>query len=446
MSDLLVAARSQPTAPPVDAAPSPSLRFFAMFGIAVGGILTNKARALLTLLGVVIGVASVIVAVGIGNGQSAQVAAQISALGTNLIQVQPGFTFSGGVRGGAGSANTLTAADAQALADQAYPGGSLPDVAMIAPEDSVNVQVVAGGQNTSTTADGVTPEYLQVRSAQVASGRFITTQDVVRQAQVAVLGATVITDLFAGRADVVGSTISLNGIPYQVIGTMVSKGGGGGRNQDDTIYVPLTSVEYGLSHRAGAAGAVSLIDAEAVSQNATTAAQAEIESLLRSLHKLTFRQSDDFSFFSQTSIQQTASNVSGALTTLLTAISAVSLLVGGIGIMNIMLVTVTERTREIGLRKAVGARRLDILAQFLTESILISGTGGGLGVGLSFLVAWLMANVNGKATGFASSPPQISSTSVALAFGVSLVIGLFFGSYPASRAAALDPIQALRYE
>src|SRR6185437_1119436 len=239
------------------------LRLFSVLSIAVGGILTNKARALLTLLGVVIGVASVIVAVGIGNGSSAQVTAQISALGTNLIQVQPGATSFGGVRGGAGSASTLTAADAQAMADEAYPGGALPDVTMIAPEDSTNVQAVAGRQNTSTSADGVTPEYLQVRSAQVASGRFITTQDVVNQTQVAVLGATVITNLFPNQSDIVGSTITLNGTPYQVIGTMVSKGGGGGRNQDDTIFVPLTSVEYGLSNRAGATGAVSLIDAEA---------------------------------------------------------------------------------------------------------------------------------------------------------------------------------------
>ncbi|HXT37639.1 MAG TPA: ABC transporter permease [Chloroflexota bacterium] len=446
MSEMLLKSPAQPRAPAVGASPSAPLRLFSVLSIAVGGILTNKARALLTLLGVVIGVASVIVAVGIGNGSSAQVTAQISALGTNLIQVQPGATSFGGVRGGAGSASTLTAADAQAMADEAYPGGALPDVTMIAPEDSTNVQAVAGRQNTSTSADGVTPEYLQVRSAQVASGRFITTQDVVNQTQVAVLGATVITNLFPNQSDIVGSTITLNGTPYQVIGTMVSKGGGGGRNQDDTIFVPLTSVEYGLSNRAGATGAVSLIDAEAVTQSATTAAQGEIESLLRSRHKLTTRQSDDFSFFSQTSIQQTASNVSGTLTTLLTGIAAVSLLVGGIGIMNIMLVTVTERTREIGLRKAVGARKLDILLQFLTESILISGTGGGLGVGLSFLVAWFMVHVDGQATGLASSPPLISSNSVILAFGVSLAIGLFFGSYPASRAAALDPIQALRYE
>ncbi len=434
-------------APEIERTPNASItpgtfRFLAIFSIAASGIFTNKARAALTLLGMVIGVASVIVAVAIGNGSSAQVAAQISSLGTNLIQVQAGATSFGGVRGGVGSAGTLTVADAQALADEAYPGGELPDVALIAPEDTTTVQVVAGSQNTSTSADGVTPEYLQVRSAAVAEGRFITTQDVVRESQIAVLGATVLTDLFPTQSDVVGSNVLLNGVPYQVVGIMAAKGGQG----DNQIFIPLTTVQNELSHRAGAASAVSTIDAEATSQSTTADAQGEIESLLRSRHKLTSNTADDFSFLNQTSIQQTASSVAGTLTTLLTAISAVSLLVGGIGIMNIMLVTVTERTREIGLRKAVGARKLDILAQFLTESILISGAGGGIGVGLSFLVAWVMVNVNGKATGFAASPPLISSSTVILAFGVSLGIGLFFGSYPAGRAAALDPIQALRYE
>jgi putative ABC transport system permease protein len=408
--------------------------------------MTNKARTVLTLLGVIIGVAAVIVAVGIGNGSQAQVTAQISALGTNLVQVQPGASVSGGVRGGAGSANTLRASDAQALADQAYPGGLLPDVSLVAPEYSTQVQAVYGRQNSGTSADGVTPEYETARNAQVASGRFITTQDVVQQAQVADLGATVVADLFTNPASVVGSTILLNGIPFQVIGTMVSKGGGGGRNQDDTIYIPLTTAEYGITHQAGTPGLVSLINVVATTQDATTAAQSEVESYLRSLHHLSATQQDDFSFFSQTSIQQTASNVTGTLTTLLTAIAAVSLLVGGIGIMNIMLVTVTERTREIGLRKAVGARKGDILAQFLVESTLISAGGGAIGIACGFLVAWLLQNVNSGGTGFATAPPLISGNSVVLAFGVSLVIGLFFGSYPASRAAALDPIQALRYE
>jgi putative ABC transport system permease protein len=415
-------------------------------GIAASGILANKARTTLTLLGMIIGVASVIVAVAIGNGSSAKVINSLNALGTNLVEVQPGATFSGGVRGRAGSASTLTAADAQALADQAYPGGSLPDVQLVAPEDSVNTQAVAGSNNTGTSADGVTPEYLTVRDAQVATGRFITEQDVINETQVAVLGATAVTNLFPDSSDPTGSTITLSGIPFQVVGTMVSKGGSGGVNQDDTIYIPLSTAEFVLSHTAGTPAPVTAIDLEATRSDTTTQASNEVETLLRGLHHLAASASDDFTFLNQTSIQQTAADVSGTLTTLLAGVSACALLVSGIGIMNIMLVTVTERTREIGLRKAVGARKVDILSQFLVESILISGLGGAIGVALSFIVAWVLTNVNAAATGFATSPPLITADSVFLAFGVSLVIGLFFGSYPASRAAALDPIQALRYE
>ena len=413
--------------------------------IALSGITANKARTLLTLLGIVIGVASVITAVGIGTGSQAQVTSQLNNLGTNLLTVQPGSSSSGGIRGGVGSASTLTLSDAQAMANEANPNGLLPDVLSVAPEDTTQVQVVAGKNNTSTTADGATPEVLLARDYTVGSGRFITADDIQHSAQVADLGATLASTLFPDDPNsAIGGTILLNGQGYQVIGLMVLKGGFGGVDND--VIVPLTAVENRLSLRAGAARAVTSINVVATEPTTTDAAQAEVTSLLRRLHKLTAAQLSDFSFFSQTSIQQTASNVTGTLTLLLGAISAVSLVVGGIGIMNIMLVTVTERTREIGLRKALGARKSDILAQFLVESTLISALGGLLGVLFSYIVAWILPQLTAGNTGFASAKPVITNGSVILAVGVSLMIGLFFGSYPASRAAALDPIQALRYE
>jgi putative ABC transport system permease protein len=413
----------------------------ATLSIAITGITRNKGRAALTLLGIVIGIAAVICAIAIGNGSQQQVNQRLSALGTNLVTVQPGGTSSGGVRGGIGSASTLTLANAIAMAEQVGPGGVLPDVASIAPEDTTQVQAVIGANNTSTTAVGLTPEDLNARSYHVAVGSFISAADVQHATQVCDLGATLVTTLFpaGGAASAIGSTVLLNGQAYQVIGVMATSGGFG--NIDSDVFVPLTAVEQRLSQKAGAADAVTAINLVATAADKTTAVQAEVESFLRQLHKLSARQADDFSFFNQTSVQQTASSVSDTLTILLGAISAVSLLVAGIGIMNIMLVTVTERTREIGLRKALGARRIDILTQFLTESTIISVVGGLLGVFCSYLVVWILPK-----TGFSSAPPVITSTSVILAVGVSLMIGLFFGSYPASRAAALDPIQALRYE
>lgn len=413
---------------------------WATLSVAVAGILGNKARTTLTLLGIVIGVASVITAVGIGTGSAAQVAAQINSLGTNLVTVEPGSATVNGVQGSAGSAPTLTNADVAALRAQANPNGALPDVTSVAPEADTQVQAVAGKYNVSVQADGVGPEMMAARNYQPAMGRFITQADVQRSAQVCALGPTLAATLFPnGFNNVIGSIIQLNGQPFQVVGIMTPKGGYAGVDND--VFVPITAVQNRLAQQIGATSTVSVINFVATQQSTTGAAQAEAGTLLRRLHRLPVTTPDDFMFFSQTSVQQAATGVTDTLTFLLAAVSAVSLLVGGIGIMNIMLVTVTERTREIGLRKAVGARWRDILAQFLVEATIISAVGGLIGVALSYGLAAILPALTAGTT-----PVLISTGSVLMAVGVSLAIGLFFGSYPASRAAALDPIQALRHE
>ncbi len=416
---------------------------------ALNGAITNKARTALTMLGVIIGVAAVIATVATGTGAQAAVTARISSLGTNLLQISPTGGFFGGVRQAAGTTSDLTYSDDQELASQAGPNGALPDVAAVTPEYTTQAQAVFGAENASTTADGVAPNYLSALDWQVAAGGFITQQDVDQQAKVADLGASVITTLFPNESTVdastlIGSTISLNGEPYQIIGIMAPKGAAGGNNQDDRIFVPITTAENRLALRAGSADTVTDIDAIATNQNSMTAAQAEVTDLLMRLHHLTAREQPDFTVLNQTAIEQTASSVTGVFTILLAAIAAVSLLVGGIGIMNIMLVTVTERTREIGLRKAVGARRRDILVQFMIEAVMVSGVGGVLGVAAGYGVSALLP----IATASTSSPltTEVTGSSVLLALIVSVAIGFFFGSYPASRAAALDPIEALRYE
>jgi putative ABC transport system permease protein len=412
---------------------------------ALAGATANKARTSLTMLGVIIGVAAVIATVATGTGAQAAVTSRIAALGTNLLEVTPSGTAFGGIRQAAGTTSTLTYTDAQAIAGQAGPGGAAPDVAAVTSEFTTRVQAVAGAQNTSTQADGVMPNYLSTLNWQVAAGSFITDANLQHEAKVCDLGATVASTLFPNNpASAVGTTISLNGEPYQVIGVMAQKGTSGGSNQDDRIFVPITTAETRLGLQAGSTNQVTAIDVIATSQNTMTPAEAEVGDLLLRLHHLSSAQQADFNILSQTALLQTVSSVSDVFTVLLASIAAVSLLVGGIGIMNIMLVTVTERTREIGLRKATGARRRDILVQFMMEAILISGVGGLLGVLAGYGLAALLPVV----TASTSSPltTEVTGSSVILALAVSVIIGFFFGSYPASRAAALDPIEALRYE
>jgi len=426
-------------------------RLWALLCIAMGGVTAHKTRTLLTLLGVVIGVAAVISAAAVSAGAAAQVDAQIDRLGANLVWIQPGSAASRGVREGLGTANTLAASDAAALTAQATPNGAAPDVALVAPEDTVAVQAVYGRGNVAAAAIGVTPDYLAARDAVVSYGRFIGPDDVRRATKVCIVGAALVDALFAQRAaTTIGAGVLLNGQLYRVIGVMAAKGD---LARDNSLFVPITAVQRRLAFRAGAAPLLTGVNVVAAGHDRQDAAQAEVSYLLRRLHRLRDDQGDDFVAQSQTSVRRAATIVTGLLTGLLGSISLVSLLVGGIGIMNIMLVTVTERTREIGLRKAVGARRADILVQFLAESTLISALGGAGGIVLGCAIAWIVPLLTaGAATvtlgefGPASLHPVISPGSVVLAVGVSVAVGLFFGGYPAARAARLDPIQALRHE
>jgi putative ABC transport system permease protein len=410
--------------------------------IALRALGANKMRATLTMLGIVIGVGAVVGLMSIGRGAQASITSSIQSQGTNLIFVRPGATQQGGVRTGQGNAATLTFEDSEALAEP----GRAPAIAAVAPELNQFAQLIAYGQNYNTRILGTTPDYEDVRNFHVASGDFITRQNIDGRSSVIVLGATVAETLF-GDADPVGQTVKLSignrpGINFRVVGVMERKGGTGFGNQDDVAIVPISTMETRLSTQRTARGArnVNTINVQAIDQAHTKEAVEQIGEILRERHKTA---QDDFTVQSQEDLLQVASQVTGVLTLLLGAIAGISLVVGGIGIMNIMLVSVTERTREIGIRKAIGARRKDILAQFLTEAIVVSVLGGAIGIGLGIGIAQLAAGVdlNGQRL-----QTLVAPDSILLAFGVSAAIGLFFGSYPAMRAARLHPIEALRYE
>lgn len=391
----------------------------------------NKVRSGLTMLGIVIGISSVIAMVSIGTGASKTISSSIESLGSNLIQITPGAqrTQGFGASSGRGGAKTLTNDDASAIAAQ------VSDVLAVDSQVSGRYQITAKGTNTNTSVTGVTAAYLQIRNLEVAEGSFISDIQNNSAAKVAVLGPTTRDDLFGEGADAIGQVVRINGLQFKVIGITVAKGGSGFQNQDDIIYIPVKSAQRYLSGDQY----LTTIAVQASSPDVMTQVQADITSLLLDRHKIKDVTLADFSVLNQSDILSSASNITSTLTYLLAAIGGISLLVGGIGIMNMMLTTVTERTREIGLRKAIGARKSDISTQFLAESVALTVIGGIVGIGLGWLISFIV-----NLTGLVAT--SVSFSSVFLAFGVSAVTGIAFGYYPARRAAGLNPIEALRYE
>ena len=397
--------------------------------IAIRALSRNKLRSGLTALGIIIGVASVIAMVAVGNGARIRIQSQVAALGQNLLTIFAGSSRSGGVNAGAGSASVITLADVQAIVRE------VTDVVALSPEVSTPAQAIANGRNWSTSIVGESPDYLIIRDWKLAAGRMFTEREVRAAARIALIGSETAAELF-GPLDPLGQTVRIKNIPFVITGVLMSKGAGmGGQNQDDRIIVPYTTVMKRLTGDRY----LRSVNVQIGSAERMEAAQQQITSLLRQRHRLAADRSDDFSIFNQKEIADTASSITTVITLLLGAIAGISLLVGGIGIMNIMLVSVTERTREIGIRIAVGARASAIKMQFLIEAITLSIFGGCVGViagiGTSKLISF---------TG--NFKPVVSGGSILLAFGVSVAIGIFFGFYPATRAAALDPIDALRYE
>lgn len=398
---------------------------------AVSTLTLNKLRTGLAILGIVIGIGSVIALVSLGQSSQQAVQSQIQSLGANLLTVIPGAQTAGFVRGAAGGSTTLTYEDA--LSIQTSP--QVTTVNQVSAEFSRRAQVTAGRHNTNTQVLGVTPAYAQVRKVNTASGAFISQRDVTNMTKVVVLGPQVVTDLFGEGVNPIGQSVRINNQALRIIGVTIAKGGSGFQNQDDLVFVPLTTAQKQLF----GANYISSISVEAQNEQVMSQAQDQIGYLLLARHKLTDPLQADFTIMSQSDILSAASQVTGTFTTLLSGIAAISLLVGGIGIMNIMLVTVTERTREVGLRKALGAKKKDIITQFLTEAIILTCVGGIIGMVLGMIASWFIAKI-------ISLPYVLSIPSIFLAMGVSGIIGIIFGWYPARKAANLPPIEALRYE
>ncbi len=395
--------------------------------LALQRLAAARLRTVLTALGVVIGVAAVVALVGVGQGATSGITARLQGLGTNLLTISPGGTLTGFTRGAAGSAQTLTLADAEAVA-------AVNDIAGVAPEITTQQLVVAGAQNTTTQIVGTTPDYLTVRAFRIWQGSFISGLAVENGLRVAVLGATTADDLGLGP-EAIGRTITIGGLPFEVVGILQPKGSTGPISQDDQVVIPITTLRHAFS----STDRVRTIAVSVASLGAMDAAKAEITALLRQRHGLDAAASDDFTIQDQAQLLSTVSDVSTTLSLLLAGIASISLVVGGIGIMNIMLVSVRERTREIGIRKAIGAREGDILVQFLVEALTLSVLGGLVGTVIGVAVSAAI----GTAAGWGI---VVSPWTVVVALGFSVLVGVVFGVWPARQAARLDPIVALRYE
>jgi putative ABC transport system permease protein len=397
--------------------------------IAWAGITANKLRSGLTIVGMTIGVASVIVLIAVGNGSSKAVQASINSLGTNVLVVLTNG-FRGGARANSASSISLTRADAEALQNKSL----APDVKSASPVVNASGEKLVYGSTSYEASSfvGTTPSYLTAHSYTLAEGSAFSAEAVSKHQRVAVIGQTVEQELFAG-ASPVGQTIKVNGSNFQVVGVLASKGSNGTQNEDDVVMAPITTVQDSLTGY----GPISSITVEGTASSSLNAAEAEISQILEERHKVKNTAEPGFSILNQGSLLETSSSTSSVFTTLLGEVAAISLLVGGIGVMNIMLVSVTERTREIGIRKAIGARRSDILTQFLTEALLVSLIGGLSGV---------VVGIVGSRFKIAGVQPEIAGYSIPLAFGAAALSGLFFGTYPAARAATLRPIEALRFE